>query len=306
MDASLKITFAKNFQLGRSATAWILFIILCIIWGSSFVLMKIGMEKLSPYQVASMRIASAGIVLLPFSVKAFKLTPGNKIPLIILSGLLGSFFPAFLYCIAETHIDSSAAAIFNSLTPLFSIIVGIVFFKMEAGVQKILGVLLGFTGMVLLPFSTVNAVDLGNISYSSLVIVATICYAFNVNLVSRYLKDIPSLSIAAIAFSVLLVPALVVLIATGFFKLPLLQAPYIKSAGAAIILGVLGTAIASVLFYRVVKLAGVIFASLITYGIPVIAVILGILYGEKITLAEGGCLAIILFGVYVVNRKKTV
>ena len=177
---------------------------------------------------------------------------------------------------------------------------------MEAGVQKILGVLLGFTGMVLLPFSTVNAVDLGNISYSSLVIVATICYAFNVNLVSRYLKDIPSLSIAAIAFSVLLVPALVVLIATGFFKLPLLQAPYIKSAGAAIILGVLGTAIASVLFYRVVKLAGVIFASLITYGIPVIAVILGILYGEKITLAEGGCLAIILFGVYVVNRKKTV
>lgn len=294
----------KKLQLGRSTTAWVLFILLCIIWGSSFVLMKIGMETLSPYQVASIRIASAGIVLLPFSVKAFKQTSFKQVPLILLSGLLGSFFPAYLYCMAETHIDSSAAAIFNSLTPLFSIIVGIVFFKMRTGLQKIMGALLGFIGMVLLPFSAGNAVDFSHISYSSLVILATICYAVNVNLVSKYLKDVLPLSIAAIAFGVLLMPSLIILTATGFFTLPLLQEGYLKSVGAATVLGIAGTAIASVLFYRVVKLAGVIFASLVTYGIPVIAVILGVLYGEKITLAEGGCLAIILLGVYIANRKK--
>ena len=294
----------KKIQLGRSTTAWVLFIILCIIWGSSFILMKIGLETLSPYQVASVRIASAGIVLLPFSIKAFRQTPQSNIPMIIVSGLLGSFFPAYLYCMAETHIDSSAAAIFNSLTPLFSIIVGMVFFKMQAGLQKIMGALLGFMGMVLLPFSTGNAVDLSHISYSSLVIIATICYAFNVNLVSKYLKEVPPLSIAAIAFAVLLIPSLLILIATGFFALPVLRAGYLGSSGAAAVLGVAGTAIASVLFYRVVKLAGGIFASLVTYGIPVIAVILGVLYGEKITVAEGGCLTIILLGVYIVNRKK--
>ncbi len=288
--------------MSKSLNAWLLFIVLTIIWGSSFILMKIGMQSLSPYQVATIRIVSAGIVLLPFAWKAFKNVDKKKIPNIILSGLLGSFFPAYFYCVAESRIDSSLAAILNSLTPLCAILVGISFFQLRTTSKKIVGVVIGFLGLVLLPFATQKGIDFKDLSYSLLVIAATVCYGLNVNMVNRYLKDTASLHIASLAFCFLLLPSLGILIYTGYFSLPLFTAPYLKASFAAATLGVMGTAIASILFYMLVKKAGVLFASLVTYGIPVIAVVLGLFYGEVITLAEIGCLAVILGGVYLVNR----
>ncbi|HXL57227.1 MAG TPA: EamA family transporter, partial [Chitinophagaceae bacterium] len=143
-----------------------------------------------------------------------------------------------------------------------------------------------------------------DLSYSLLVVAATIFYALNVNMVSRYLHNTQSLQIASIAFCFLLIPALLILIATGYFNLPVFEAQYLNSTLAAATLGIMGTAIASVLFYMLVKKEGPLFSSLVTYGIPVIAVIWGLIYSESITVAEIGCLAIILFGVYVVNRSK--
>jgi len=265
--------------------------------------MKLGMNALSPYQVATIRILSAGIVLLPFAWKALKNIEKKNINKVLLSGLLGSFFPAYLYCVAETRIDSSLAAILNSLTPLFTIIVGISFFKSAVGIQKIIGVVIGFAGLVLLLFATENGIDLKELSYSLLVLIATIFYAVNVNMVGKYLHSTGSLHTASLAFSFLLIPSLIILIATGFFSLPLLNASYLKASLAAATLGVMGTAIASVLFYMLVKKSGTLFASLVTYGIPVVAVMWGLLFGENITLPEIGCLAIILAGVYLVNSK---
>jgi len=115
---------------------WILFIALSVIWGSSFILMKEGMNVLSPYQVAALRIASAGIVLLPFVVKAWKQIPKNKIVAVLLSGLVGNFIPAFLFCIAEVRVDSSIAGILNALTPLFTIIVGFFFLICNPALKK--------------------------------------------------------------------------------------------------------------------------------------------------------------------------
>jgi drug/metabolite transporter (DMT)-like permease len=293
----------KFFNLAKSFAGWILFIILAIIWGSSFILMKLGMQALSAYQVASIRILSAAIILVPFGWKAFKNVAKEKRFLVILSGLLGSFFPAFLYCIAETKIDSSLAAILNSLTPLFTIIIGVTFFKLTAGVKKIIGVIIGFTGLILLPFATHRGISFNDLSYASLVLLATICYACNVNMVSRYLGQTPSLYVAALSFSFLLIPAYIILTATGYFQLPLLEQTYLHSTLAAALLGIMGTAVATVLFYMLVKKEGPLFASLVTYGIPIIAVIWGLLYGETITLAEIGCLIIILAGVYMVNKK---
>ncbi|CAN5765580.1 DMT family transporter [soil metagenome] len=294
---------AKFFDLAKSFTGWILFIILAFIWGSSFILMKLGMQALSAYQVAAIRILSASIALLPFAWKAFKNVAKEKRFFVILSGLLGSFFPAFLYCIAETRIDSSLAAILNSLTPLFTIIAGVTFFKLNAGFYKILGVIIGFTGLVLLPFATHKGIDFKDLSYATLVLLATICYAFNVNMVSRYLQQTAALHVAALSFSFLLVPALVILVATGFFQLPLSENNYMHASLASAVLGVMGSGLATILFYMLVKKEGPLFASLVTYAIPVIAVIWGLLYGENITLAEMGCLLIILGGVYMVNRK---
>lgn len=288
--------------MSKSFGAWVLFIVLTIIWGSSFILMKIGMQALNPYQVATIRILSAGIVLLPFAWNAFKNVDKKKIPQIILSGLLGNFFPAYLYCIAESRIDSSLAAILNSLTPLCAILAGISFFGLKTNAKKIIGVAIGFTGLVLLPFATQKGIDFKDLSYSLLILAATVCYGLNVNMVSRYLQGTAALHIASLAFAFLLIPALLILIYTGYFNLPLFTAPYLHAALASATLGIAGTAIASVLFYMLVKKAGVLFTSLVTYGIPVIAVIFGLFYGEAITLAELGCLIIILGGVYMVNR----
>lgn len=281
---------------------WGIFLVLSIIWGSSFILMKEGMHTLSPYQVASIRILSAGLVLTPFALKALKQIPQNKWLLVILSGLLGNFIPAYLFCIAETQIDSSLAGILNALTPLFTILVGISFFQLKANKTKIWGVIIGFIGLCLLMVSG-KEVSFQNISYAGFVLIATLCYGINVNMVGRHMKEVGSLNIASLAFVFLIIPSAIILYVTGYTNLPLTDTPVLKATAASFILGVLGTAFASIIFYMLVKRAGTLFASMVTYGIPFVAVFWGLLDGEKITLLQVGCLGVILCGVYLVNKK---
>jgi drug/metabolite transporter (DMT)-like permease len=292
--------------LNTASSKWLLFILLSLIWGSSFILMKIGLEHLNALQVASIRILSAGLVMLPFAIKGFKRIPKNKIITVIAAGLLGNFFPAYLYCIAEIKIDSALTSILNALTPLCAIIIGLLFFKLTITWHKIIGVMVGFIGLVLLPYASAGAISFSNISYALLVLLATICYGTNVHVISRFLKESASIDIAAVAFTFFIPPCITVLAVTGFFKLPLLQNGTLVSVLAASTLGVLGTAFATVWFYKLVKTAGSIFASLVTYGIPFVAVLWGLLFGETVTLLEIFCLMIILAGVYLVSRKKTV
>jgi drug/metabolite transporter (DMT)-like permease len=294
-------TFATEINKVRDKLVnWGIFIVLSLIWGSSFKLMKLGMVSLSPYDVAAIRMASAGIVLLPFAVSALKKVERNKILVIMLSGLLGSFFPAFLFCIAETKIDSSLAGILNALTPLFTIIIGVLFFTMKVSLQRYIGVMVGFTGLVLLFFSKGN-ITLSYLSYTSLVLLATVFYGINVNIVSKNLQQTGSLNIAAIAFSFLIIPSVLVLLFSGFFQLTF-DADFVSSTIASTVLGVFGTAIASILFYVLVKRAGGLFASTVTYGIPFVAVFWGVLSGETITLLQVLCLGVILVGVYLANK----
>ena len=287
----------------------ILFSLLSFIWGSSFILMKLGLYDkagnavLSPYQVASLRLLSAGIVLLPVAIQKLKILPRDKIWVIILSGLLGSFFPAYLFCIAETKIDSSLAASINALTPFFTIIFGFVLFRSVIAVIKIIGILIGLSGCIGLLFSKKMGVN-ENIFYSVFVVCATIFYALNVNLVRHRLKDIGSTTIAAFAFTSLIIPAIIILHYTGYFGLPFQDAVYLKATLASIVLGVIGTAIASIIFYMMVKRGGVIFASMVTYAIPFVALFWGWLAGENITVMQVICLMVILVGVYVANVEK--
>ncbi len=281
---------------------WGIFIALSLIWGSSFILMKEGMRVLSPYQVASIRILSAGLVLTPFALKALRQIPKNKWLLVVLSGLLGNFFPAYLFCIAETQIDSSLAGILNALTPLFTILVGISFFQLKASSTKIIGVVIGFIGLCLLMLSG-KEVSFNNLSYAALVLLATLCYGINVNMVGRHMREVGSLNIASLAFVFLIIPSVTILYFTGYLQMHLTDASVIKATGASFILGVFGTAIASIIFYMLVKRAGTLFASMVTYGIPFVAVFWGLLDGESITILQVACLGIILCGVYLVNKK---
>jgi len=283
---------------------WLLFVVLSLIWGSSFILMKIGLQHLTAYDVASIRILSAGIVLLPFARTAWKQVPQNKVGTVIIAGLVGNFFPAFLYCIAEIKIDSSLAAILNALTPLCTIVIGVIFFQLRTTTTKIMGVLIGFFGLVLLPFAQKEQINFTNFGYSTLVLIATLCYGLNGHIVNRYLRDTSSIQIAALSFSSFIPICILILAYSGFFKLDLLHDGIPFSVLAAVVLGIMGTAIATIWFYMLVKSAGAIFASLVTYGIPFTAIIWGFLYGESINLLEILCLALILAGVYLSSKQK--
>jgi drug/metabolite transporter (DMT)-like permease len=294
---------------GHSAFAWLLFISLCLIWGSSFILMKLGMftpdhgTVLTANQVAAIRILSASLVLLAFAPGAWKRLPSTGTGIyVFLSGLLGSFFPAFLFCLAESKIDSSLAGTINAMTPIFTLLIATIFFNNKIALHKWLGIAVGFAGCLLL-FVGKGTASGGSYSYAAYAVLATVFYGINVNMVRQRLMQVPSLDIAALAFSFLLLPSLAVLYFSGFFQLPLLKAPYLGAILASATLGIIGTALASVLFYILVKRAGIVFASLVTYGIPFVALGWGILYGEKIADTQMLALLIILSGVYLANQN---
>ncbi|MEP7255561.1 MAG: DMT family transporter [Ferruginibacter sp.] len=282
---------------------WLIFIILSIIWGSSFIMMKEGLLHLTAYQVAALRIVFSGIVLLPSAIKHFKQIPKNKLLVIFMAGVLGSLLPAFLFCVAEEGIDSALAGTLNSLTPIFVIIAGALFFNSKTSANKILGIFIAFTGSILLLFSKGHMQESQNMLYVSFIVLATICYGINVNMVHKYLPDIGSIQIAAIALSLNAIPALIILIFTGYFNLPLTDSGILYSTGHAALLGIFGTAIASIIFYVLIKRAGAVFSSMVTYGIPIIANFWGIIYGEEVGWKQFACLLLILAGVYIANRK---
>lgn len=279
---------------------WLIFIVLSLIWGSSFILMKEGMQVLNAWQVASIRILSAGLVLLPVMVRNIRTLPRRDISLVIVSGLLGTFFPAYLFCFAETRLDSAVAGILNALTPLFTILIGVGFFQLKLSWQKWLGVLTGLAGLVIL-LSAGRSVDTRNLHFALFIIIATICYGLNVNMVSRYLKHIPSLVLAAFAFSSLIIPSAIILFVSGYGNTAA-QDGFLYSTLASAVLGVFGTAVASVLFYMLMKRSGPVFASMVTYGIPFVALFWGFLAGESIGMIQILCLLIILAGVYLANQ----
>ncbi|OQP47066.1 hypothetical protein A4H97_05995 [Niastella yeongjuensis] len=281
----------------------LVFTALCIIWGSSFILMKEGMKFLSPYQVATIRILSAGVVLLPVAIRHWKNIPANKLGIVFLSGILGSFIPAYLFCLAETKIDSSLAGFLNSLTPVFTIFTGLLFFGQVFQLHKLTGVLIAISGMLVLLFAKGN-VNVQYFSYASFALVATVLYGLNINLVGRHLKEIGSLSVVAVSFALLLLPCLIILWFTGYFSLPLSQKGIVFSSSASSLLGIMGTAVATVLFYILIKRSGGLFASMVTYGIPFIALSWGVLAGETINGWQILGLVIILAGVYVTTRWK--
>ena len=287
---------------------WGIFILLSVIWGSSFLLMKIGMQagtvQLSPYQVASLRMVFSGIVLLPFAFKALQQIPKNKLGLVILSGIIGNFIPAYLFCIAETKIDSALAGILNSLTPLFTIIVGMLVFKISIDSKKIGGILLGLVGLCISVVAG-KTLHFENISFSIFIILATICYGFNVNMVGKHMQNISAINIASLAFSFSIIPGMIILYMTGYFSNDFTNPALLNATLASGTLGVINTSIASILFYVLVKRAGILFASTVTYAIPFVSLAMGLLYNEAIHPMRLLGLAIILCGVYIVNKRST-
>jgi drug/metabolite transporter (DMT)-like permease len=280
---------------------WGIFLVLTIIWGSSFILMKHSKEELNASQIAALRIFSAGFIFIPFAIFHLSKIPRKKILIVILSGITGNLLPAFLYAMSiAKNIDSSLASILNSLTPLFVVLIAVGIFRDRIKMQKIAGVLIGFAGLTLLFFSW-RDISFENFKYASLILVATFFYAININMVAHYLEDINPIHITTVSIAFMTIPTAFVLWQQDFLSLSFDEPSVQWAIAEAVFLGIVGSAIATGLFYLLIKRAGGIFASLVTYAIPFIGIFWGVMDGEKITIKQIGCLAIILLGVYLAN-----
>ena len=201
---------------------------------------------------------------------------------IAFSGFLGSFFPSFLFSIAETEIDSAVASILNSLVPLNTILFGLALFKITTTKRQVIGVIIGFVGTVFLILEGAELNPKQNYLFASYVLIATVMYALNVNIIKRYLQHVKPLSIATGNYVCIYIPALVVLFFTDFFTMKTFNHPHFnESVFYVVFLSLFGTAIAKVLFSKLIQISSPIFASSVAYIMPIIAVSWGLFDGEK-------------------------
>jgi drug/metabolite transporter (DMT)-like permease len=284
---------------------WVYLVILSIIWGSSFILIKKSLLGVTAYQLGALRTILTGIILLAFGFKKLKGIPKPTWKWLIISGLLGSFIPAFFFAIAETEIDSAVTSILNSLVPLNTILLGFAVFKITSTKRQILGVVIGFIGTAILILKGAELNPSQNYLYAGFVIASTLMYATNVNIIKHYLQDVKPLAIAAGNYIFIVIPALVILLFTDFFTIERLNDPNFTDAIIYItILSVLGTAMAKVIFFKLVQISTPVFASSVTYIMPIVALAWGILDGETFSLIQGLAALLILAGVYLANKSK--
>lgn len=283
---------------------WFYLIILSIIWGSSFILIKRGLVGLTEYQVGASRIVLTSIFLFSIGFKSVKQIKKKHWVWIALSGFVSSFFPPFLFAMAQKHIDSSIASILNSFTPLATVIMGVILFKIFSSKQQIAGVFIGLIGTVFLILAGSDLHQNQNSWYSLLIIIATLGYAANVNIIKRYLGDISALAVTTGNFIFVFLPALAILYFSGFFETVFHSEEMQISVGYVAILSLFGTAFAKVVFNKLVHIASPVFASSVTYTMPIVAVGWGLIDGEAFSFWQVVAAGIILFGVYLANRKK--
>ena len=281
---------------------WLFLTILALIWGSSFILIKKGLVGLSPMQLGSLRIIFSAVFLIIIGFKSITEIKQHQWKYIALTSLFGTFIPAFLFAIAQTQISSSVSSILNSLTPLNTLIIGGLAFGLSFKRTQVFGVIIGLIGTLLLIVNGAMNHPNQNYWYTVLVLIASICYATNVNLLKKHLSDVKPLSISTGNFLVMLIPALIVLFSTDFLSV-VENVEVQNSMIYIIILGVVGTGIANIIFFKLIQMSSPVFATSVTYLIPVVAFFWGLLDNEMLTPIQFIGAFIILIGVYLSSKK---
>ncbi len=289
-----------------AASRWRFFIILgflSLIWGSSFILIKKSVGIFQPEQVALLRLGLSGLAFLPLLVYHRRAVDWRRWYIFVLVGLLGSGIPAFLFAFAQQHISSSVAGILNSLTPLFTLLVGIVVFRSPLLWMKIIGVAIGLSGATLLIWLGQGLQLRGDVIYNLFIVLAAVCYAFNTNIVGNMLHDQRSVLISTVSFASVGIPALGVLLLTTDFRHTLMTHPQgWIGLGYVCILSLVGTVLATIIFFQLIQQTNPVFASTVAYIMPVVALGWGVFDGERIALYHFAGMALILTGVYL-SRK---
>ncbi len=274
---------------------------LAFIWGSSFILIKKSLVFFNSHEIALLRIVIAWITLLPFTIKEIPKMRRPIIGPIIIVGIIGNLIPAFLFAKAQTKIDSSLAGMLNSLVPIFTLIIGYIFFKTNAQKNQLIGIIIGLIGAGMLLFNNINS-EISDFSF--LIILATICYAINLNTIKSKLSDISSINIAGFAFFIIGPICFFLLFFTDFFvKLNDVNNAYFGLLFVSI-LSIFGTSLAIIIFNYLIKKTSALFTSSVTYLIPVVAIFWGIGDGEEISQHQVFSMFIILAGIYLIKEKE--
>ena len=280
-------------------------IILSIIWGSSYILIKKGLTGLTPVQLGSLRVIITTLLIAPIGYNKIKHIPKNKMKWVAISAFVGSFFPAYLFAFAETEISSSVTAVMVSLTPLFTLLISVIIFGEELLKKQVIGVIIGFLGIIVLINNELLSSSF-NILYVMFIVLAAFCYAVNANLLKYKLPNIPALGIVFMSFLFMFIPAFIVLFFSDFpFSDFTSNTLILESIVYIVILALFGTAIAKVLYIKLLAISTPVFSVSTTYLMPVVAIFWGLLDGEDFKLIQFVGTSIILIGVYLVTKKKT-
>ena len=284
---------------------WFLLIILSVIWGSSFILIKKGLDQLSPIQLGSLRIIFTSIVIIVFSYKSLIKIKKEKWKWIVITAYVGTFFPVYLVGFGQSEIDSGLASILTTLTPISTLVIGIFFFNLFFTKKQIVGLSIGLIGTFLLLYEGSLNSEV-NIFFAVFIVITTIGYGTSVNLIKTHLTDIPPAAVTAGIFLSILPPAILILIFSDFNSLNFSSQEVINSILYILILSIFSSAIAQTIFNIFVKIASPLFASAVTYTMPVIAILWAVLDGEELTVKQYFASAVILFGVYLVNQREKI
>ena len=296
---------------GERIKAWVYLIILSIIWGSSYFLIKIGLEdsygneRMPPNLLGALRISFAFIALTPLLYNSFKKLKKKHIPFVIISGVLGNGLPAFLFAYAETKLDSSITGMLNSLVPIFTVLIATIFFQFKLKWNHIGGLTLGIVGAIMIVYQKLFSATLAadDTIPILMVVMATFCYALSLNVIKYKLQDLNSMAITSISFAAIGPFCIVYLFITNFFDRIVSQPNFIEGIGIVGILAFIGTAMAVLLFNKMIKISTAVFASSVTYFIPIIAILLGLTLGENVSILQLSGIGVLILGVFLINRK---
>jgi len=283
--------------------SWGILLLLSLVWGSSYILIKKSLIAFTPVQIGCLRLSISAIIFLPVFLWHFKQLDWSRLKYLLIVGICGSGLPAVLFPYAQTEISSSIAGTLSSLTPLFTLIIGALFFKATSAWGKLVGILVGLMGAIVLIAFGEDAGIKGNLWYGLFILVGCICYATSTNIVKAHLQDMSSFKISAVAFFIVGIPCLIYLLTTNITEVIQTHAYGWTALGAVTLLSLGGTLMATVLFFKLVQLTNPLFASLVSYLIPMIAMLLGAFDGEPITILHLFGMGLILVGVYLTKGK---
>ncbi|HHM01712.1 MAG TPA: DMT family transporter [Caldithrix abyssi] len=284
--------------------ALFLLMVSALIWGSSFILIKRGLEVFSATQVGLLRIAFAMLAMLPLALHSFKRYYKGRLWRLLVAGLSGNLLPALLFAAAQTHLDSGLTGVLNALTPLFAMLVGVLLFRFRFIPRQLLGLIIGLSGATMLSFIGKSG-SWGSFNiYTLLVAAASFLYGFNVNWIKRFLTDMPSANLTALSLFLVGVPAIIILLGGDFFWRVQTTPGAWKALGYLAILGVINTAFALILFFKLLQIASPVTASSVTYIIPAIALLIGFWDGEALGWLHLLGMGLILTGVIIINRAE--